>query len=93
MTRYLGVVLALVALSACSGPDDVLENIGDVEVPDQLTGCVARADDGSCIKAVCVAGDEIDCEDWVEACAEHEHIVDARGGHDTCARQVAAAES
>ena len=81
------LLLAVFVLSACSGPDDVLEDIGDVSVPDQLTGCVSRDDDGSCVKAVCVADEESDCEAWIEACEEHEHIVDVRDGHDTCERR------
>ena len=93
MHKYLLSLLTVVALSACSGPEDVLENIGDVSVPDQLTGCVARADDGSCTKAVCVADEESDCKDFVKACEKHEHIVDARDGHDTCERQTASPES
>ena len=93
MIRYLAVVLAALALSACSKPEDVLENIGDVSFPDQLTGCVARADDGSCIKAVCVASDDDDCSEWVDACKEHDHIADVRGGHDTCERREVNADN
>ncbi|MDJ0941320.1 MAG: hypothetical protein QNJ00_16280 [Woeseiaceae bacterium] len=88
MAKYLVAFLALAALTACSKPDDVLD-VADVAVPDQLTGCVARDDDGTCIKAVCVADDEDDCSDWVEACLEHEHIADVRNGHDTCERRTA----
>ena len=90
VNRFVLSLLAVVALSACSGPEDVLENIGDVSVPDQLTGCVARSDDGSCEKAVCVADEGSDCESWVKACEEHGHVVDVRDGHDTCERKKAA---
>lgn len=83
-------LLAVIALSACSSPEDVLESIGDVSVPDQLTGCVARNDDGSCDKAVCVADEESDCKSFVKACKKHGHIVDVRDGHDTCEREKAA---
>lgn len=38
MHKYLFALLIVVTLSACSGPEDVLENIGDISVPDQLTG-------------------------------------------------------
>ena len=93
MGRLVGPFLAVIALSACSSPEDVLENIGDVSVPDQLTGCVARDDDGACIKAVCVEGDESDCSDWVKACEEHEHIADVRDGHDTCQRRELLSET
>lgn len=93
MAKYWVALVAVVALSACSKPDDVLENISDVKVPDQLTGCVARDGDGSCVKAVCVAGEDADCEDWVEACLEYEHIADVRGGHDTCERREVVAET
>ena len=87
MRKLIGSFLAVIALSACSSPEDVLENIGDVSVPDQLTGCVARDDAGVCIKAVCVAGEESDCGDFVKACEKHEHIADVRDGHDTCERR------
>ena len=93
MSKYILSLFAVIALSACSGPEDVLENIGDVAVPDQLTGCVARDEDGSCDKAVCVADEESDCESWVEVCEKHGHIVDVRDGHDTCARRKAAPDS
>lgn len=93
MIKYLLVLLSVMVLSACSGPEDVLDNIADVSVPDQLTGCVARSDDGSCEKAVCVADEETDCEAWVEACEENDHIVDVRDGHDTCERRKAAPDS
>ena len=93
MRNLIGSFLAVIALSACSGPEDVLGNIGDVSVPDQLTGCVARDDDGSCLKAVCVAGDESDCVDWVKACEKHGHLVDVRDGHGTCERQELSPES
>lgn len=86
MTKYLLPLLALIALSACSGPDDPLENVLDISVPDRLTGCVARSDDGSCMKAVCVADEDIDCKAWAKACAKHEHAADLRDGHDTCER-------
>ena len=87
MGKLIGPFLAVILLSACSSPDDVLENIADVSVPEQLTGCVARDDGGSCIKAVCVSGEETDCEDWAKACEAHEHITDVRDGHDTCERR------
>jgi len=93
VSKYIGSLLVILALSACSGPEDVLENIGDVAVPDQLTGCVARDDDGACIKAVCVADDESDCESFVKACEKHEHLVDVRNGHDTCERREAEPDS
>ncbi len=93
MRKFLVSLLVVFALSACSGPEDVLETIGDVSVPDQLTGCVARDDDGACDKAVCVADEESDCKSFVKACKKHEHIVDVRDGHDTCERNKAAPES
>ena len=88
MKKYVLALVSAIVLAACSGPDDVLENIGDVSVPDQLTGCVARDDDGSCVKAVCVADEEQDCKEFVKACEKHEHIVDVRDGHDTCERST-----
>jgi len=93
MSKYLLLLLSVIALSACSKPEDVLENINDVSVPDQLTGCVARSEDGSCEKAVCVADDESDCESWVKACEKHDHIVGVRDGHDTCERRAASPDS
>ena len=93
VNKYLLALLGAIVLSACSGPEDVLENIGDVSVPDQLTGCVARDADGSCSKAVCVADEENDCKDFVKACEKHEHLVDVRDGHDTCERAAASPES
>lgn len=93
MNKYLFLLATFVALSACSGPDDVLENIEDVSVPDQLSGCVSRNDSGACEKAVCVADDEDDCSSWVEACEEHGHITEVRNGHDTCERRGADPES
>jgi len=93
VSKYVVSLLAVIALSACSGPEDVLENIGDVSVPDQLTGCVARNDDGGCNKAVCVADEESDCKSFVKACEKHDHIVDVRDGHDTCERREAAPDS
>lgn len=89
MAKFIVLLLAVLAVSACSGPEDVLENISDVAVPDQLTGCVARDDDGACMKAVCVEDEESDCEAFVNACEKHEHIVDVRNGHDTCERRKA----
>ena len=86
MHKYLLLFLTLIAVSACSGPEDVLENIGDISVPDQLTGCVSRSDDGACEKAVCVADDESDCKSFVKACEKHGHIADVTGNHDTCER-------
>lgn len=91
--KFIVSLLVVFALSACSGPEDVLENIGDVSVPDELIGCVARNDDGSCDKAVCVADEESDCKSFVKACKKHEHIVDVRDGHDTCERKEAAPDS
>ena len=93
MRKYLLFVVAVFTLSACSGPEDVLENIGDVSVPDQLTGCVSRNADGACEKAVCVADDEDDCKSFVKACEKHEHVADVRDGHDTCERREAESES
>ena len=93
MPRYLLSLMTLIALSACSGPEDVLENIGDVSVPDQLTGCVSRTADGVCQKAVCVADDEKDCKSFVKACKKHDHVADVRDGHDTCERSEAESES
>ena len=94
MTKYLLLLLSVIALAACSGPEDVLENIADVSVPDQLTGCVKRGDDGAtCEKAVCVADEETNCKEWVKACEKHEHIVDVRDGHDTCERRGAEPDS
>jgi hypothetical protein len=88
MYRFILLLLTAMALSACSGADDVLENIDDVSVPDQLTGCVARAEDGeTCDKAVCVPDDESDCKSWVKACEKFDHIADVRNGLDTCERQ------
>ena len=93
MRTYLLSLVTVVALSACSGPEDVLENIGDVSVPDQLTGCVSRTADGVCEKAVCVAVDEDDCKSFVKACEKHDHVADVRGGHDICERGEAESES
>jgi len=86
MRKYLLTLVTFIALSACSGPEDVLENIGDVSVPDQLTGCVDRSADGACEKAVCVADDEDDCKSFVKACEKQGHIADVRDGHPTCER-------
>ena len=93
MHKYLLSLVTIIALSACSGPEDVLENIGDVSVPDQLTGCVTRSADGACEKAVCVAADEEDCKSFVKACEKHGHVADVRGAHDTCERSEGEAES
>lgn len=88
MNRFILLLLTAMALSACSGADDVLENIDDVSVPDQLTGCVVRNKDGeTCDKAVCVADDESDCKSWVKACKKFDHLADVRNGIDTCERQ------
>lgn len=88
MNRFILLLLIAMAVSACSGADDVLENINDVSVPDQLTGCVVRNGDGeTCDKAVCVADDESDCKSWVKACEKFDHIVDVRNGIDTCQRK------
>ncbi len=89
MQKILLSLVVVFALAACSGREDVLENIADVSVPDQLTGCVSRNEEGECVKAVCVADDENDCKDWAKACAKHEHIADVRGGHNTCERREA----
>ena len=86
MAKYLSLLVAVFVLAACSRAEDPLANIADVSVPDQLTGCVTRADDGSCQKAVCVADDEDDCKAWVKACKKFDHVADTRNGHDTCAR-------
>ena len=93
MNKYLLLLVTVIALSACSGAEDVLETAADVSVPDQLTGCVARDEDGNCTKAVCVADDENDCKAWVKACEKHDHVADIRDGHDTCERQAADAET
>ena len=93
MHKSLLLLVTIVALSACSGGEDVLQDIGDVSVPDQLTGCVKRSADGACEKAVCVADDETNCKSWVEACEKHGHIADVRDGHDTCERREAESES
>ena len=94
MNRYLLLLFAAMALSACSGADDVFENIGDVSVPDQLTGCVKRNKDSeTCDKAVCVADDESDCKSWVKACKKFDHIADVRNGIDTCERKEALSDS
>lgn len=87
MNKNLLMLLGFIALSACSGPEDVLETATDISVPDQLSGCVMRDDDGSCARAVCVADEEIDCDAWVEACEDHDHIVATRNGHPTCERR------
>ena len=94
MNRYILLLLTAMALSACSGADDVLANIGDVSVPDQLTGCVKRNEDGeTCDKAACVADDESDCGSWVKACEKFGHIADVRNGIDTCERKEALSDS
>jgi len=88
VNRFILLLLTALAVSACSGADDVLENIDDVSVPDQLTGCVVRNRDGeTCDKAVCVAGDESDCKSWVKACEKFDHIAEVRNGLDTCERK------
>nr|MCH9696426.1 hypothetical protein [Gammaproteobacteria bacterium] len=83
MKKYIVLLLVLIGSSACSGPEDVLENAGEIIAPDQLSGCVTRNADGSCDKAVCVADEESDCKSFVKACKKHEHIADVRDGHDT----------
>lgn len=94
MSKYLLSLITVIALSACSGAEDALENIGDVSVPDQLTGCVTRNEDGeTCDKAVCVADEESDCKSWIKACEKYGHIVDVRDGHDTCERREATSDS
>lgn len=87
MNKYLLMLLTVFALCACSGPEDVLETATDISVPDQLTGCVIRDGEGSCVRAVCVADDETDCEAWIEACEDHDHMVATRNGHPTCERR------
>ena len=88
MKGFILLLLGAMALSACSRVDDVLENIDDVSVPDQLTGCVVRNNDGeTCDKAVCVADDESDCKSWVKACEKFDHLADVRNGIDTCERR------
>ena len=88
VNKYILLLLIAIVLTACSGADDVLENIGDVSVPDQLTGCVERNKDGeTCDKAACVANDESDCESWVKACKKFDHVADVRNGIDTCERK------
>ena len=77
VNKYILLLLTAIVLTACSGADDVLENIGDVSVPHQLTGCVARNEDGeTCEKAVCVADDESDCKSWIKACEKYGHIAE-----------------
>ncbi len=94
MNKYILLLLTATALSACSGADDVLENIGDVSVPDQLTGCVKRNDDGeTCDKATCVADNESDCKSWAKACEKFDHIADIRDGIDTCERKEVSPDS
>lgn len=93
MRRFCLSLLMIVLVSACSSPADVLDNIGDVSVPDQLSGCVDRSADGTCRKAVCVADEETDCRSWAKACEKNGHIADVREGHDTCARREAESES
>ena len=87
MNKYLLLLLTVFALAACSGPEDVLETAVDISVPDQLSGCVIRDDDGACVRAVCVADDETSCDDWVEACEDQGYLVATRNGHPTCERQ------
>ncbi len=87
MNRNLFLLITAIALSACSDANDVLENVDDVSVPEQLTGCVKRNEDGeTCDKAVCVADEESDCKSWVKACTKFEHVADVRNGIDTCER-------
>jgi hypothetical protein len=93
MNKYIVSLLVVIGLSACSGPEDALENVGEIVAPDQLSGCVTRNVDGSCDKAVCVADEESDCKSFVKACEKHEHIVDVRYGHDTCERREAEPDS
>ena len=94
VNRYVLLLSTAMALSACSGADDVLENIGDVSVPDQLTGCVDRNEDGeTCDKAACVADDESNCKSWVKACKKFGHVADIRNGIDTCERKEALPDS
>lgn len=93
MSKHMLLPIIAVVLAACSGAEDVLENIEDVSVPDQLTGCVLRGENGeTCNKAVCVADEETDCKSWVKACKKHEHVADLRDGHNTCERQATAPE-
>ena len=93
MNKYMVSLLVVIGLSACSGPEDALENVGEIVAPDQLSGCVTRNVDGSCDKAVCVADEESDCKSFVKACEKHGHIVDVRYGHDTCERREAEPDS
>ena len=93
MGKYISLLAVALVLAACSRAEDPLANIADVKVPDQLTGCVTRADDGSCQKAVCVADDEDDCRAWVKACKKFDHVADTRNGHDTCERMGDSEES
>ena len=87
MNKYILLLLTAMTLSACSGADDVLENIGDVSVPDQLTGCVERNIDGeTCDKAACVADDESDCKSWVKACEKFDHVNKQRRLTNSCSR-------
>jgi len=92
MTRFISLLLVAILLSACSRAEDPLSNVADVSVPDQLSGCVLRDDDGSCSKAVCVADEENDCKAFVKACKKFEHVSDVRLGHDTCERTTTTSE-
>ncbi len=94
VNKYILLLLTAMALSACSGADDVLENVSDVSVPDQLTGCVDRDEDGvTCDKAACVADDESDCKSWVKACEKFDHVADVRDDIDTCERKEVVPDS
>ena len=92
MIKLISLLFVAILLSACSRAEDPLENVADVSVPDQLSGCVLRDDDGACEKAVCVEDEEGDCEAFVKACEKFDHVSDVRLGHDSCERQSASAE-
>ncbi len=89
MSKYLLLLLSLIVLSACSAPQDPLDAVLDISVPDRLSGCVTRGADGSCQKAVCVVDEGFDCKAWVKACKKFDHVADVRDGHDTCERATA----
>jgi len=92
MTRFIALLFVAFLLSACSRAEDPLANVGDVSVPDQLSGCVLRSEDGACAKAVCVADEEDDCNAFVKACKKFDHVSDVRLGHDTCERKAEAVD-
>lgn len=92
MIRFILLLFVAILLSACSRAEDPLENVVDISLPDHLSGCVLRDDDGACEKAVCVEDEEGDCKAFVKACEKFDYVSDVRLGHDTCERQSASAE-